>query len=175
MNQHAYVSGVLHYYGENYYEPGNPDDGVWHECHYPAPKCLGGKTTLLLLEQHHAIQGILQSEEYNHPCIYGWEEQYLPREYLHLYDKWMSVRHDLSVTAKYRKWGFACELLPVPIYWKGNPSAPKPVLIHYSDGTDMYCESIKQASKKLNVTQSTIQRRIVLPVHVQLCLEDHAN
>ena len=90
MDQHEWVLGCQRYYAENYYEPGNPEDGEWHDCHYPVPDCLGGTETVKLLEQHHAVQGVLQSEEYQHPCIFGWERQYLPEQLRSTYDKWKS-------------------------------------------------------------------------------------
>lgn len=90
MDQHTYVTSVYAYYAENYYEPGNPEDGEWDECHYPVPACKGGTLKILLLKQHHAVQGLLQSEEYDYPCIFGWERKYLPKEYLPLFKKWRS-------------------------------------------------------------------------------------
>ena len=92
ITQREFVEGCLLYYRENYYEQGNPEDGVWQECHYPVPKCLGGTETILLLEQHHAIQGVLQSEEFQHPCIFSWEKKFLEGEFLSLYHKWMKIR-----------------------------------------------------------------------------------
>lgn len=100
MDQHEYVRGALAYYAENYYEPGNTEDGEWQDCHYPAPKCLGGTETVKLLRQHHAVQGVLQSEEYQYPCIYGWEKKYLPKEYLSLFDKWFKEQKRLGNKAQ---------------------------------------------------------------------------
>jgi hypothetical protein len=88
MNQHEFVLGCQRYYAENYYEPGNPEDGIWEDCHYPVPRCLGGTETVKLLKEHHAIQGVLQSEEYQRRCFHGWEKFYLPDEYLELWEKW---------------------------------------------------------------------------------------
>lgn len=92
MDQHEFVIGAYAYYAENYYEPGNPEDGEWQECHYPVPRCKGGTLTILLLKEHHAIQGTLQSEEYQYPCIYGWEKKFLPENYVDLWKKWMKVK-----------------------------------------------------------------------------------
>ena len=91
--QREYVEGCYAYYAENYYEPGNPEDGDWHDCHYPVPKCLGGEVTIKLLKQHHAVQGVLQSEEVGYPCIWGWESDYLEGELLELCKKWVSRRN----------------------------------------------------------------------------------
>jgi hypothetical protein len=90
--QHEYVTGCLEWYREADLQPGNPEDGDWQECHYPAPQCTGGTEVILLLREHHAVQGVLQSEEYQHPCIYGWEKQYLVGDVLELWTKWMYVK-----------------------------------------------------------------------------------
>jgi hypothetical protein len=92
MNQHDYVRDCLTYYSEAGLEPGNPAHGEWHECHYPEPKCLGGTKKILLLKEHHAHQGPLQSEEYNHPCIWGWEGEYLSGDILEVWKKWMTKK-----------------------------------------------------------------------------------
>jgi hypothetical protein len=88
--QREYVEGCQQWYREADLQPGNPEDGVWEECHYPAPRCLGGTETVLLLKEHHAVQGVLQSEEYQHPCIWGWERRYLTGEYLEKFYYWKS-------------------------------------------------------------------------------------
>lgn len=92
MDQYDFVEGAYQYYAENGYEPGNPDDGIWHDCHFPIPFCLGGTTTIKLLQEHHAIQGVLQSEEFNCPCVYGWEGKYLEGAYLREFKKWMAEK-----------------------------------------------------------------------------------
>lgn len=104
MDQHEYVLGCQRYYAENYYEPGNPEDGEWHDCHYPAPACLGGTTIIKLLKQHHAVQGVLQSEEYGRPCIYGWEGKLLPDHYLDLFNKWMTEKAKPGQQAAKMSW-----------------------------------------------------------------------
>ena len=109
MNQHEFVAGAYAYYGENYYEPGNPEDGEWQECHYPVPRCKGGTLTILLLKEHHAVQGVLQSEEYDHPCIHSWEGKYLQGEYKTLFNKWKKrlasyAASMQSVDAKRKGW-----------------------------------------------------------------------
>lgn len=90
LTQQQWVEGCYAYYAENGYEPGNPEDGVWEEAHYPVPKCEGGEATIKLLKEHHAVQGVLQSEEYQRPCIWGWEANYLEGEMLELCKKWVS-------------------------------------------------------------------------------------
>ena len=171
MTHHTFVDGAIAYYAENYYEPGNPEDGRWHDCHYPLPKCMGGNNTIKLLQHHHAIHGLLQSEYYQRPCIYGWESKLLPNTYLTLYYKWMGIKQRSSVISKYGKRGIAFELLTSMCYENNaNPSQPKPVLIHYNNGTTVYAESIKHASRLTNVSQSTVQRRIKLSVQDQLSL-----
>jgi hypothetical protein len=98
--QKEWVEGCLAYYLENYYEPGNPEDGEWEESHYPLPKCLGGEETVLLLKRHHAVQGVLQSEELQHPSIYGWEKEFLEGELLSLFEKWTTEKGYLANRAK---------------------------------------------------------------------------
>ena len=85
-----YVSGVLSFYHENDIRPGDPNEGVWHLAHYPLPRCLGGQEEILLLEEHHAVQGVLQSEEYQHCCVFNWEKKFLTGYYLDLFNKWRS-------------------------------------------------------------------------------------
>jgi len=90
LTQQEWVEGCYAYYAENYYEPGNPEDGEWEDAHYPVPKCEGGEVTIKLLKHHHALQGVLQSEEYGRPCIWGWEANYLEGEMLEMCKKWLS-------------------------------------------------------------------------------------
>jgi len=90
LTQQEWVEGCYAYYAENGYEPGNPEDGIWEDAHYPVPKCKGGSETIKLLKQHHAVQGVLQSEEYQWPCIWGWEADYLEGEMLELCKKWIT-------------------------------------------------------------------------------------
>jgi hypothetical protein len=96
LTQREWVEGCYAYYAENYYQPGNPEDGEWHEAHYPTPRCLGGEEVILLLRQHHAVQGVLQSEEYQRPCIWGWEAAHLDGELRALCKKWHSEVARLS-------------------------------------------------------------------------------
>lgn len=99
ITQREYVEGCLQWYKEADLQPGNPGDGEWHECHYPVPKCLGGTETILLLKEHHAVQGVLQSEEYQHPCIYGWEKPYLNGNVILLWKNWMKNKAQPAMDA----------------------------------------------------------------------------
>lgn len=65
-----------------------PDGEQWHDAHYPTPECLGGTETIKLWASDHAVQGVLQSEEYQTCCLWGWEKQFLTDELLDLYTKW---------------------------------------------------------------------------------------
>ena len=68
----------------------------WEVAHYPTPKCKGGTETIMLWSCDHSLQGLLQSEEFDHPCIHGYStekdkqnlSQYYP-EHLPLLDKWL--------------------------------------------------------------------------------------
>ena len=90
LSQKEFVEGCYNWYREADLQPGNPEDGDWDEAHYPVPKCKDGTETILLLKGHHAIQGVIQCEEYQWVCIFGWEKEYLSGEYLELYYKWKS-------------------------------------------------------------------------------------
>ena len=96
MNQHEWVYGCYAHYLENQVEPGNPEDGAWEAAHWPVPKCKGGRKTILLLKEHHAVHGVLQSEEWQHPCVFGWEKQYLTGETLEQWRKWMAKKGQLG-------------------------------------------------------------------------------
>jgi hypothetical protein len=98
MNQHDFIKGCLLYYEEEGINPGNPDEGVWQDAHYPAPNPEGSATIPLLFD-HHQIQGLLQSEEYNRVCFWlGDAKKFLTLgpfvagwfELWDIYDKWSS-------------------------------------------------------------------------------------
>ena len=84
------------------YEP-LPDGEHWEDAHYPAPECLGGTETVKLWSRDHAVHGVLQSEDLNHPCLHSFRthtdreiiSSYYP-EYLDLYNKWRSKLSSLS-------------------------------------------------------------------------------
>lgn len=49
----------------------NPPVGYWFEdAHYPLSKAMGGTDTVRLWYPDHIVQGILQTLEYNYPCIF---------------------------------------------------------------------------------------------------------
>ena len=85
----TYVQKVLKHYKDNDIVQGDPNEGVWHHAHYPLPKHLGNQTVLLLRE-HHAVQGVLQSEEFQTPCIWNWEKDYLDGWLLERFHYWRS-------------------------------------------------------------------------------------
>jgi len=96
MDQHTYVKYCQDYYKEEGLTPGNPDDGEWQDAHYPAPKGVGGNTILLLFD-HHQVQGLLQSEEYGRCCFFiGHTKKFLNSgcfignwfDLWDIYDKW---------------------------------------------------------------------------------------
>jgi hypothetical protein len=104
MNQHDYVRECLKFYEDNGIVQGNPEEGVWNHAHYPSPEG-EGEGTVLLLWEHHQVQGVLQSEEYGKCCFWdgdvksfltlgtfisGWFDLY------GLYEKWS---HDRAVKA----------------------------------------------------------------------------
>ena len=100
LTQKEFVEGCYNWYREADLQPGNPEDGVWDEAHYPVPKCKGGTETILLLREHHAIQGVIQSEELQWKCIFGWEKKYLSGENLELFYKWKSEGQRIYFASK---------------------------------------------------------------------------
>ena len=49
----------------------DPPVGFWFEdAHYPLSRKLGGETTIPLWYPDHIVQGVLQTLEYNYPCIF---------------------------------------------------------------------------------------------------------
>jgi hypothetical protein len=107
ITQQEFVADCYLDYAARGLEPGNPEHGRWNKCHYPVPKCLGGTEWIWLLEEHHAIQGILQSEEYNVKCFYGyWEEKYLTGEWEWVREIWMNqmIKQAKLMRAGYSQW-----------------------------------------------------------------------
>lgn len=78
-------------------EPGNPFDGDWELAHHPVPKCLGGTETIWLLKRDHAVHGVIQSDCFEHCCIYGWEYQFLEGELLERARNWKAHQGRLSL------------------------------------------------------------------------------
>lgn len=65
-----------------------PDGEWWEEAHHPVPACLGGQETVRLWRSDHVIHGLLQSEQFDHPCLFGDGEEFVPNEYKILFQKW---------------------------------------------------------------------------------------
>jgi hypothetical protein len=139
LTQQEWVGGCYTYYAENGYEPGNPEDGDWEVAHYPVPRCLGGVDTVLLLREHHAVQGVLQSEQYQHPCIWGWESNYLTGEMLILFGKWKRINAQPYIDA-------------------GHHARRSPVRITYPDGSVTITESVASAAITLGINRHRIKK-----------------
>jgi hypothetical protein len=65
MNQHGFVKGCLGFYQN---EGLTPEKG-WEEAHYPAPE-EKGEATVWMTHDHHQVQGLLQSREYDQCCFF---------------------------------------------------------------------------------------------------------
>jgi hypothetical protein len=165
LTQQQWVEGCYAYYAENGYEPGNPEDGEWEAAHYPAPRCLGGEDVILLLREHHAVQGVLQSEEYQHPCIWGWEAAHLDVELLALCKKWRSEIARLSHTNRTpeRRSTAASKghANRTPEQRRAATTAAhtacrKPLRIIHPDGGTITCQSIAAAVFVLQLPRSNI-------------------
>lgn len=92
MNTHQFVEAAYAKYLANGVVIGDPAFGKWEAAHHPQPKCLGGTQTVLLLKSDHAIHNLLQSEELNHPCVYGWERDFVPHDFSELAEKWITIQ-----------------------------------------------------------------------------------
>jgi hypothetical protein len=101
LSQEQFVSACSRYYERNGLEPGNPFHGKWEKAHYPIPNRLGGEKCVWLLKHHHAIHGVIQSEELGLCCVAWWEEDLLPSFYLPYYQKW---RHQHQVDNAGKFW-----------------------------------------------------------------------
>ena len=64
----------------------------WEEAHHDLPACMGGTKVIPLMKKDHAVHGVLQSEVFQRPCIYGWEADYLEGELYDLCKKWHSEK-----------------------------------------------------------------------------------
>ena len=163
ITQQELVGGCLRYYSENWYERGNPEDGKWEMAHFPVPKCKGGTETILLLREHHAVQGLLQSEEFNHPCIGFWEQKHLPEEYLPLLKKWRAVMRVLAIrglwgdtTKEYRREKTKTRREMALM------ARRKRIEVIYN-GERFEFSSIAAASAELNIPSQTLSHRLCHP------------
>jgi len=96
LSQNTYVQKVLNYYKIHDIQQGDPNEGIWHRAHYPLPS-RSGNQTILLLPEHHAVQGVLQSEEYQVPCVFGWERKFVKGTiYGALFEKWIFIQRQTA-------------------------------------------------------------------------------
>lgn len=102
ITQQEFVADCYLDYAARGLEPGNPVDGHWEKAHYPLPR-KESDDWIWLLREHHAIQGVIQSEELNRPCIFGGEDKYLVGEWEWLqkyYKKWRSELGKLGIQSQ---------------------------------------------------------------------------
>jgi len=91
MSQREYVDACYEWYDYEGITPGDERAGVWNDAHYPLPKRHGDGWVQLLI-QHHAVQGVIQSEEMGECCVSSWEKKYLEGELLERWTYWMRVK-----------------------------------------------------------------------------------
>jgi len=68
-----------------------PKGETWEDAHHPIPKCKQGIITVPMWKSDHAAHNVIQSEEVGHPCVFGWELEYLVGDYSYLvpfFHKW---------------------------------------------------------------------------------------
>ena len=100
ITQEEFVADCYLDYAVRGLEPGNVMYGDWNKCHFPVPKCLGGTEWIWLLEEHHAVQGVLQSLEYNHCCVRSWEKKFLVGEWEFLYPLYREIKKNAMLKAR---------------------------------------------------------------------------
>lgn len=106
MKSLLFLTKVLQMYRNDGIIPGDPDYR-WNDAHHPIPRCEGGTETLPLIENHHYVHDIYQSEDFGRCCffvgnvrrfLYG--EGFLCENWfdlVHLYEKWASNTKGRSV------------------------------------------------------------------------------
>ena len=72
QTQQAFLTDIQDYYEIEDIKAGDPDH-VWEMAHYPTPRHMDGKRKVPLTKYHHALHGVIQSEETGTCCIFGWE------------------------------------------------------------------------------------------------------
>ena len=90
ISQHEFIESCLIKY--RYQQI--PEGVEWNDAHHPKPRCKNGIETVPLWKSDHAAPNVIQSEELGHPCIWGWEIEYLVGEYGYLvpyFHKWKSI------------------------------------------------------------------------------------
>ena len=90
ISQHEFIESCLIKY--RYQQI--PEGVEWNDAHHPKPKCKNGIETVPLWKSDHAAHNVIQSQELGHPCIWGWELEYLAGEYEYLvsyFHKWKSI------------------------------------------------------------------------------------
>jgi hypothetical protein len=66
MNQYDFVKKCLEFYEEGGWSP----EKGWEEAHYPAPENKGN-ATIWMQHDHHQVQALWQSKEYDQCCFYN--------------------------------------------------------------------------------------------------------
>jgi hypothetical protein len=176
LSHHTYVENVLKYYRDNDIVQGDPNEGVWHQAHYPLPKCLGNQT-ILLLREHHAVQGVLQSEELQLCCVWGWEKDYLTEDLLEKFHKWRFVarqkgglksgpeakRRGDGIHLHLREWKVAGGKTPAGrlTKYKLLMGRATPILMtREDDGHVFHFDSCTHAADVLSLNRKTLRRHL---------------
>jgi hypothetical protein len=160
ITQQEFVDCCYKFYGRKGLEPGNPLHGEWHKAHYPVPESLGGVEWIWLLKNHHAIQGVIQSEEFQTCCLFYWEQQFLSRYYLSFFLKWKKIQKE-EVRGKleegWRKWFESEEgqqkrrSMGINAGEMAKRVNSKAIQISFDDGRQLTFASLTDASRELNI------------------------
>jgi hypothetical protein len=101
MKSAQYLKKVQRMYEEDGVRPGDPDFD-WNDAHHPTPRCEKGTETVPLIEGHHFIHDLYQSEDWGRCCFFSgnvkrflYGEGFLCENWFdlcELYEKWTSVQ-----------------------------------------------------------------------------------
>jgi hypothetical protein len=166
ITQKCFVEACHRAYARKSVEIGNPFHGDWHKCHYPLPLCKGGTEWVWLMKHHHAIHGVIQSEELKTCCLFGWEKSLLPRYYVPFFTKWK--RHQIKnseIKDKWRSWfeseeGAIVREQMAIASGKTAVKNRKPVLITFEDGSEKQFPSLTKAAHELNLQVGNLSNLI---------------
>lgn len=168
ITQQHFVDVCHRLYQRKKVELGNPIYGEWHKAHHPIPANKGGTEWVWLLKHHHAIHGVIQSEEVGSCCVFGWELEFLPHFYRKYHDKWRDFHCAQTQQARQDGWKKWCEseksfedrLRMATISGEIAKKNRKPVVIVFQDGAEKQFPSLTIAAQEINMSPGNLSSLI---------------
>ncbi|EHA64067.1 hypothetical protein [Synechococcus sp. WH 8016] len=111
QTQQAFLTDIQDYYESVNLKAGDPDH-VWEMANYPTPRHIGGKQKVPLTKYHHALHGVIQSEETGSASIFAWEGRVILNgpfvdgwfDLLDSFDYWMhELKREAALTLHSKK------------------------------------------------------------------------